>query len=67
MLCLVDIPEAGSLLLSEGTWRRSGSWGEGRLGGGTGSSGGRGNCSWDVAYERRRNKFKKMSVTSFIF
>lgn len=44
---LVDVP--GRPAFSEGRWREgSGGQGWGR--------GGRGNCSWNVVYERRINK-----------
>lgn len=54
LLCLVDLSGWSSLFSREMEAHKSG--GEGRLGRGTGRSGERGSCSWDVLYEKRINK-----------
>lgn len=41
---------------SQGKWGSSKSGGEGRLRRGTGGSGERGSCSWDILHEKRINK-----------
>ncbi|MGE9502598.1 hypothetical protein ACQP3D_29900, partial [Escherichia coli] len=47
---------------SEGKRRKRGSLGHGRFGGMAESSGGRGNCSQDVLYEREKRKESQRKV-----